>query len=797
LYRCSPDFNQEIEIHTNLNYLISSINIPHDHSFTKQNYKKPVEIAHFKISAMKRIIFIVLTFFSVFTLSAQQWKQSSDPLLQGKITSNGALTIHKGFLFFLKDNSIYKSADSGVSWKLVNSNLNLFSESYGFSSTNTLSSDGNYLFTSRDYYLLRSEDGINWSQVNNNFYRPVLLTTVNTRTYIKSSDSTNVINPVYYLWYTDDSGVNWTKGDPLSWNFIFSRNYPLAFHNLDSRLAYTYGGGNLTTIDSHLDFNGRPPFRSGKYVFRPDFYIDANDNFQVSDIKRYDIATAETVDITASLDTIVDYGYVDSILFLKTKNNNSFKVLRSLSSGDSWETITSGEEAMTAFIPGRYDTHRGNLAAGSILITLSGDGFEISKDTGRTWQHYNNGLYDRQIVYSSGSVLFTGSNSSKLIRSIDHGVTWEVVSFPEVDQDYQFDNNVRDFFSFPNGDVIARLRGDSIFRSTDHGNTWTKLTVPYKEPEGTIFYSYVYEIHEVNNKLLMRIIRNSDYDNYMWTYMDYVSEDGGKHWSEITDYIPLTGYLPTEKMFYKSNGTHLIGAQFPDGGSEGFLLISSDNGLNWQKFPLDSLLPSGLNFSGLEHDGQDVYLTAVNNVQNTFKLYKVLNNGSLVDFTGSGAPEPVYSVFRKVGSVLYAANAHEFKMTADNGHSWEDVNGLPFEIVKTSLVSVDGALVLGTENGVWIGEDIITALSYKNNNSSENSLKVYPNPANEHFTVSIANCENGRLLQVVMYDVTGQEIKRFIHSEGMKYPVADLKEGIYTLNFIFEQNSISEKIVLK
>ena len=71
--------------------------------------------------------------------------------------------------------------------------------------------------------------------------------------------------------------------------------------------------------------------------------------------------------------------------------------------------------------------------------------------------------------------------------------------------------------------------------------------------------------------------------------------------------------------------------------------------------------------------------------------------------------------------------------------------------------------------------------------ASTEEIRVYPNPATEYFSVDGLD----RLKEVIVYNLVGQEVKRFNASLKAKYDISELMRGLYLVRLVDQ----SEKVV--
>ncbi len=737
---------------------------------------------------MKHILLLYFILFSFYTSRAQNWTQVSDTLFAQKDIRRGSFISHKNQLFYLDRNSLYTSSDNGLHWTLVNSNLTdfpyLYSYEYDYQTTKAypIVTNGDYMFTCRFGKLLKSSDGIKWSQVNNNFFQPEILVSVDDRAYIRSMDSSKPIPNEAYIYYSDN-GDSWIKSDILDseLDFIYSRSLPLCFYNSEGRFKCADKNGKITSVDTERSFYARPVFKLNKFVFQ--IYETSFGLNKYYSLDRFDLTAGTWMTISQQLDSLVHIGTVDTIIFVRTLSDNVYKIIRSIDAGNSWTTIKTGDEAKNFRMP--FNTiqtnYRAMLNAGTGLYSGNNllDGLRISIDNGESWSTNNKDIYSRNFVYASGPNLLAQA-SSKLTISRDNGKNWEEVSFPGINKDYVLNN----IFLLPDKKVVAHLGFNDLYYSIDNGDSWQSFSIPYNHSH--IMFN---NITSVNDKLLLRT--NQVINDYTY-YFDYVSEDNGKTWKDITPNIPQQPYYYTDpSMVFLSNGSVLFGIQYdtPSGGS--YFRMSYDEGKTWKAYKGDSLLSNEYVFHNLYCDGIDAYFSASKlYTENEYKLYKVKTSGVITEITDPDMPLPPYNSFIRIADHIYVSSSHAFKKLRDNETTWTNVpaEGLPYNVLKTSIGYNGKVLALGTENGIYISDNEITLAINKSNSAYEN-FQLFPNPAKEVFKILNPNPGTDTPKKITILGLDGKEVIRFDYNEGEKYDISGLSKGLYIV--LLSGNSVT------
>lgn len=65
-------------------------------------------------------------------------------------------------------------------------------------------------------------------------------------------------------------------------------------------------------------------------------------------------------------------------------------------------------------------------------------------------------------------------------------------------------------------------------------------------------------------------------------------------------------------------------------------------------------------------------------------------------------------------------------------------------------------------------------------------IQVYPNPVQTHFSIN----NNTQVKDIVVFNLVGKELKRFVYSDNERYFLGDLPKGIYLVQFLDRQKNI-------
>ncbi len=74
---------------------------------------------------------------------------------------------------------------------------------------------------------------------------------------------------------------------------------------------------------------------------------------------------------------------------------------------------------------------------------------------------------------------------------------------------------------------------------------------------------------------------------------------------------------------------------------------------------------------------------------------------------------------------------------------------------------------------------------------SANQIRLFPNPATEFV---ILYDETNSVEQLVFFNIVGKQVKQFKVSEGMRYQLGDIPDGIYLVRMVSHQGNIIKTI---
>ena len=114
----------------------------------------------------------------------------------------------------------------------------------------------------------------------------------------------------------------------------------------------------------------------------------------------------------------------------------------------------------------------------AIFAATTDDGILRSEDGGKTWQAWNFGLLDHNVLSLAISAGFTcdhtliAGTTTGVFRSTNAGKSWRAIN---LDRGYA---EITALTTLTDGTMFAATDEAALHRSTDSGETWSEITVP-------------------------------------------------------------------------------------------------------------------------------------------------------------------------------------------------------------------------------------------------------------------------------------------------------------------------------
>jgi len=279
----------------------------------------------------------------------------------------------------------------------------------------------------------------------------------------------------------NDLNVNMMTMDPQDSMAVYLASY-------DNGLYYTYNitnGWNKVNNLTNGTINDVKVDPKNKCVI----YASATNRlFRSDDCARtwtqvyYDNNTA------VSVNTVTIDQFNTNIIYIGTSRG---EIIKSIDSGNSWQTIQRLEEGVARLIVSPLDSRLIFVATSKNRIfsfaPISSTDSSVPLDNGRTnyvdkWTDLNNVLADYNlgssfkdfIICNNDGMLFIATDKL-ILRSPDNGITWENIKLLQPEKDAIINAlavNPR------NSKEIYYVTNTTFFRSSDGGLTWTTKKLP-------------------------------------------------------------------------------------------------------------------------------------------------------------------------------------------------------------------------------------------------------------------------------------------------------------------------------
>lgn len=368
---------------------------------------------------------------------------------------------------------------------------------------------------------------------------------------------------------------------------------------------------------------------------------------------------------------------------------------------------------------------------------------------------------------NSKGTLFAGTWG--VMRSNDHGKTWDIVYLPGSDGVLYGVNSM----AITSEDIMfAVTEEEKLYRSTDEGVSWIQL---HADSTHTPFTCVV-----VNSDDMLFI--GSEYGLFRSNDMGNTYEK--TNWNGNVEQFPLVN--PDSVLFAQGM----------------FIMRSSDNGDNWERCSV-GLGNSSINAMVMNSQG---HLLAGSPVVNG-GVFVSRDNGDSWEPTAYSAKEDSDStvvalvctaedevIVGTFSAGIMVLNKDLDRVNAfDIGLEYDPSEGYP--IITDFIITETGHLLVGTlgmSNGIYRSTSAITSLTKVKPHVIE-SRRIFPNPVNDYLTVLV---KYGGEIQIVLSNINGQVIySSSIEGPNGQIDLSPFQKGVYFVTIIFRDQLWTEKII--
>lgn len=693
------------------------------------------------------IAVLVLCLFANY-MNAQQliWKHTGGPMggIVGDMAINSFGEIYAGvYPFWNVYSGLYKSSDNGDSWFKIETQFDDF-EVYAIYITKE---DHIWVGTNFQGRIYRSTDnGLTWENKRNGY------NTGECWAFGQSKDGVVFAGDGQYvkLYRSTDYGENWVLSANLR---------PLVFATDSNNIVYAgTHDGLFATTDNGLTWAQN----------------NLLSNIPVSSIL-----------IDSANNIYCGTGYY----------NNGNGVFYSTNGGQNWTQLGLAGRIVLSLA---FDS-QGNLYAGT-----KQDGLFKTTDFGQTWEHYNKGLYRKEVFrlkLNKQDDIFIGSENEGVFRSTNKGESFEHIGLPiSKVNNIVFSGDSLVFSSTPSGVQVYKT----------HNKEWGNLGLHNVEAITITSSNYIYA---------------ATFDEGL-----YKSTDLGKSWS-LTD-LTQDSLMSVYNVLAINNDTIFAATEFN-------LRKSTNGGVNWSVTPIKTSFFSRVLF--YDHNS-NLWVSGFG--INNYVLYRSSNQGITFDSVYYGfywlyqnsfsvtinnfvyisdlPPEigitrssnyglswnnVLYkqiskSVFGNNQGLVIAGSDSIFTST-DFGNTWNYQKYLGYENFNTEIEYYNGKYYFGTDRTGLYVVDIVTSVNNDENNLSKSFqlFQNYPNPFNPITKIKFS-IPKPEIVQIKVYNILGKEIKTLLSEHKItgtyevEFDASNLPSGVYFCRMVSGRYAETKKMIL-
>jgi photosystem II stability/assembly factor-like uncharacterized protein len=674
---------------------------------------------------------LLFSFLSVFSSHAQ-WVLKGP--YGGDVTSFAFMNNN---IFATSASGIFKSIDKGANWVEANNGLPI-------ATINKLEVKGSVVFAATTKGVYKSIDsGANWIQL------PIAPKVGYIKTIV-FNENTLFAGCVTELVNGDTGGVYVSSNNGNTWK---KENYNLPIQYISVN--------NIAIVNQHIIISTNSGARVYTKKMGDTLWTNAKIIENVT-VTKFNILGRSIFASTTNMGEFVSYNYGQKWTKVNppTSSDTSFVVMMTNSSmvyamgkqgfyssadtGNKWIKISDNSTLL--FKSTKVYTI---TAYSNYWLAATSSGILLSTDKGKTWAESNKGLVSisaKSIAYN-GNTLFAAAGV-KLLATPDDGKTWI---------DGQSKRTVFSNCVMVDKDTVWAGNWDGLYSTIDNGKNWSLL----------------------NNTLKNKDIRTmAAFGNKIYagtTIGAYTSGDAGKTWQQVNG-----------GLISKDVGTLVVNDSCVLAGtSQTGLYRLNSKGTGW------IVVAGGLKgkiISALAAKNNKIFVASDSGV------YFSENNGNTWSKTKEGITSLRTLSLLMYDTTVFAGTYDGVFMLNNHSKTWVPINAsLPKQIAVSNIIIAENNIFIATNKGVWSRPLADIGLSIKNEKTSFNSIKIYPNPVNNYLYFSAERCN---IFQALIFDSTGKLM--MLHNlEENQISLENLSSGIYFIKLTDTNGKIYASKLLK
>ncbi len=460
-----------------------------------------------------------------------------------------------------------------------------------------------------------------------------------------------------------------------------------------------------------------------------------------------------------------------------------FDIAKSTNSGSSWSTLNGMH----------VDHHALDFSRTNSNFMLAGNdgGAYISDNGGSNWTKFLNlpitQFYNIEVDKTQPERLYGGTQDNNTIRTITGGASdwnsiWGGDGF-HVNVD-PVDNNY----------IYVESQYGNLGRSTNGGNNFNNATSGISGSDR-------------NNWNTPVIISPFDHETLYYGTNRLYTSDKAAFWTaispDLTDGLHPSGSLAFGTLTAIASSYNNLDVIYT-GSDDGNVNVTFDGGTTWTD------VSAGL---------PDQYITSIAMVpDNDLTAYVTVSGFKYLDYTphvfkttdggqnwtdiSSNLPNiPVNDIVTyPAENILFVATDLNVWYSKNDGANWTILgNNLPFTVIMDlKFHEPTKTLYAGTFGRAMHSYNVSDILSINGSEITENSIKLYPNPATLEFTITQNMSTEGT---VILYDISGKKIKNlfngnFALNKNITVKTDGIAAGIYMVKVNSGKQSVTKKLII-
>ncbi len=460
-----------------------------------------------------------------------------------------------------------------------------------------------------------------------------------------------------------------------------------------------------------------------------------------------------------------------------------FEIAKSTNSGSSWSTLNGMH----------VDHHALDFSRTNSNFMLAGNdgGAYISNDGGSSWTKFLNlpitQFYNIEVDKIQPERLYGGTQDNNTIRTITGGASdwnsiWGGDGF-HVNVD-PVDNNY----------IYVESQYGNLGRSTNGGNSFNGATNGISGSDR-------------NNWNTPVIISPFDHEILYYGTNRLYTSNRASNWSvispDLTDGLHPSGSLAFGTLTAIASSYNNLDVIYT-GSDDGNVNVTFDGGTTWTD--VSAGLPDQYitSIAMVPSDDMVAYVTVsgFKYLVYTPHVFKTTDGGQNWTDISSNLPNiPVNDIITyPAENMLFVATDLNVWYSEDDGANWTILgNNLPLTVVMDiKFHEPTETLFAGTFGRAMHSYDVGDILNVGENELTENSIIIYPNPTTSEFTISQNLSSEGT---VQLYDISGKKIKdlfsgNFGANKNITVKTDGIAGGIYFVKVNNGKKSFTKKLVI-